>query len=102
MRRSRAGFGEAHFFEELVAFGGGRAGRSRSPWSRRCGRPGCPLGGTGLYSVDPWVGAGEAVLVDVGDVELGLGGDEVQIAGIGTLLVGEVGGASGLQLRGSP
>ncbi len=39
---------------------------------------------------------GEAGFVDVGDVELGLGGDEEEVAGVGLFFVGEVDGAGGL------
>jgi len=41
------------------------------------------------------VAGGEAGLVDVGDVELGLGGDEEEVAGVGFFLVGQIDGAGG-------
>ena len=42
------------------------------------------------------VAGGEAGFVDVGDVELGLRGDEEEVAGVGLFFVGEIDGASGL------
>ena len=43
-----------------------------------------------LYCFGVGVARGEAGLVDVGDVELGLGGDEEEIAGVGFFFVGEI------------
>ena len=54
------------------------------------------FGGALFDGVGVGVAGGEAGLVDVGDVELGLGGDEEEVAGVGLFFVGEVDGAGGL------
>ena len=54
------------------------------------------FGGAFFYGFGVGVAGGEAGLVDVGDVELGLGGDEEELAGVGFFFVGEIDGAGGL------
>ncbi len=54
------------------------------------------FGGALLDGGGVGVAGDEAGLVDVGDVELGLGGDEEEIAGDELFFVGEVDGARGL------
>jgi hypothetical protein len=54
------------------------------------------FGGAFRYELGVAVSARQAGLVDVGDVELRLHGDEKEVAGDEALVVGEVGGAGGL------
>ncbi len=91
-----AGFGEAHVFEELVALGGFELGDLGFHGAADADDLGVLFGGAFFDGGGVGVAGDEAGFVDVGDVELRLGGDEEEVAGVGLFFVGEVDGAGGL------
>ena len=91
-----AGLVEAHVLEELVALGGVELGDLGLHLAADADDLGVLFGGALLYGGYPLVAFSEAGVVDVGDVEHGLGGDEEEVAGVGPLFFGEVYGAGGL------
>ncbi len=91
-----AGLFEAHLFEELVAFGGFELGDFGLHLPADADDLTSLFGGALFYGCGVGVAGDEAGLVDVGDVELGLCGDEEEVAGVGFFFVGEIDGAGGL------
>ncbi len=91
-----ARFGEAHVFEELVALGGLELGDLGFHLAADADDLGVLFGGACFNGGGVGVSGGEAGLVDVGDVELGLGGDEEEVSGVGFFFVGEIDSTGGL------
>ena len=91
-----AGLVEAHAFEEFGALGGFELGDLGFHGSADADDLGSLFFGTLFDGGGVGVAFDDAGLVDVGDVELRLGGDEEELAGDGALVVGEVGGAGRL------
>ena len=90
-----AGFFEADGFEEFGALGGFELGDLGFEGSADADDLTSLFGGTLFYGFGVGVAGGEAGLVDVGDVELGLGGDEEEVADVGFFFVGEIDCAGG-------
>ena len=91
-----AGLGEAEVLEELVAGVGVEESDFGFEGAADADDFGVFFGGAFFDGGGVGVAGGERGLVDVGDVEHGLGGDEVEVAGGGALVVGQVDGAGGL------
>jgi len=90
------GLGEAHVLEEFVALGGFELCYLGFHGSTDANDLGTFFFGALLDGSGVGVALDECCVVDVGDVELGLGGDEEELARKGALIVGEIGGAGGL------
>jgi hypothetical protein len=91
-----AGFFEAHLFQELVAFGGFELGDFGFHLPADSDYLTSLFSGAFFYGCGVGVAGDEAGLVDVSDVELGLCGDEEEVAGVGFFFVGKIDGARGL------
>jgi len=91
-----AGLAEAHVLEEFIALGGFELCDLGFHGSADANDLGAFFFGTLLYGGGVIVALDESGVVDVGDVKLGLGGDEEQLSGEDALVVGEVGGAGRL------
>jgi hypothetical protein len=91
-----AGLFEAHVLEEFVALGGFQLGDLGLECSADADYLGALFDGALLDRCGVGVALNKSGVVDVGDVKLGLGGDEEEFAREDAFVVGEVGGAGGL------
>ena len=91
-----AGLLEADGFEEFGALGGLELGDFGFECSADADYLGAFFGGAFFDGFGVCVAGGEAGLVDVGDVELRLGGDEEEVAQVRLFFVGEIDSAGGL------
>jgi hypothetical protein len=91
-----AGLAEAHVLQELVTLGRFKLGDLGFHGSADADDLGAFFLGSLLYGGGVGIAVYKCSFIDVGDVELGLGGDEEELAREDALVVGEVGGSGRL------